>query len=98
MAPDGQTWAMSTRRSTSMASGWIHGPCTLARNTLGAQVTQNREWMHFFASNNSVRSLPSISSTPATVSGAGGAALATAAGAEAGRETVGWEGIEDVSS
>src|SRR6185437_7480329 len=74
MAPDGQTCAISTRRSTSIASGWIHGPSTLAKNTLGAQVTQNRECMHFLASNSSVRFLPSISSTPATVFGAGGAA------------------------
>src|SRR6185437_7521343 len=81
MAPDGQTWATSTRRSTCMASGWIHGPCTLARNTLGAQVTQKREWMHFLESNISVRSLPSISSTPATVLGVGGAAPLAAAGA-----------------
>src|SRR6185437_4049491 len=83
MAPEGQTWAISTRRSTSIASGWIQGPSTLARNTLGAQVTQNREWMHLLESNSSVRLLPSISSTPATLFGGGGG-LACDAAADAG--------------
>ena len=34
-----------------MASGWIHGPFTLARNTLGAPVTQKRAWMQRRPSN-----------------------------------------------
>jgi hypothetical protein len=45
MAPEGQACAMSTSRSTGMVSGWIHGPFTLARNTVGAPVTQKRAWM-----------------------------------------------------
>ena len=34
-----------------MASGWIHGPFTLARNTFGAPVTQKRAWMQRRPSN-----------------------------------------------
>ena len=43
-------WATSMIVSGSTVSGWSHGPLTFARNTVGAHVTQKREWMHFFAS------------------------------------------------
>src|SRR5262245_33919372 len=61
-----------------MASGSIHGPCTLARNTLGPHVTQNREWMHFLPSYCTVSFSPAISSTPFTTTGAGGLPFARA--------------------
>src|SRR5437773_496811 len=64
-----------------MASGWIHGPFTLARNTCGAPVTQKREWMQRFASNSSsIRSPCAVSTPPLTVDT--GATPEAAAGSE----------------
>src|ERR1700735_67098 len=51
MAPEGHRCAISTISSTGIASGWIHGPFTLARKTLGAPVTQKRAWMQRRPSN-----------------------------------------------
>src|ERR1700723_3294577 len=51
MAPDGHRCAISTISSTGIASGWIHGPFTLARKTFGAPVTQKRAWMQRRPSN-----------------------------------------------
>src|SRR5215468_11745126 len=64
MAPEGHRWATSTTRSTGMASGWIHGPFTLATNTCGVQVTQKREWMQRFASKVSSSFSPRTRSIP----------------------------------
>src|SRR6516165_12521076 len=64
MAPEGQRCATSTTRSTGMASGWIHGPFTFARNTCGVQVTQKREWMQRFASKASSSFSPRTRSIP----------------------------------
>src|SRR6185503_7979020 len=69
------------------ASGWIHGPFTLAKKTLGPPVTQKRAWMHFLPSYRRVRLLPSIWSTPSTTVGVGGVLLGVsdlAAGATGG--------------
>ena len=60
MAPDGQAWAISTKRGVSMPSGSIQGPLTLAKNTLGAPVTQNRAWMQRLPSYTNVRRLLSM--------------------------------------
>src|SRR6185312_10526707 len=70
----------------------------LARKTLGAQVTQKREWMHFLASKRSVRSLPSIASTPPVVLGAGGAEAGTADWAAAVGDLAGGGFTDDTSS
>ena len=66
-----------------MASGWIHGPFTLARKTCGAPVTQKREWMQRFASNSSSSRSPCTVSTPPLTVAAG--AAAGVAGPAAGR-------------
>src|SRR6516164_9017 len=86
MAPEGQACATSTTCSTGIASGWIHGPFTLARNTCGVQVTQNREWMQRFASKVSSRFSPRTRSMPpaalpaaAEIAGAGGAEVVAVA-------------------
>src|ERR1700746_3435073 len=83
MAPEGQACATSTTRSAGMASGWIHGLLTLARNTCGVQVTQKREWMQRFASKVSsslsprTRSIPSapVPGDPGSVAAAAGAVV-----------------------
>src|SRR2546427_429133 len=59
-----------------MASGCSQGPCTLARNTSGAPVTQKRAWMQRFVSNRRSSFSPGAISTPLTVVDAGPAAAA----------------------
>src|SRR4051794_10124727 len=54
-----------------MASGCSQGPCTLARNTSGAPVTQKRAWMQRFVSNRRSSFSPGAISTPLTVVDAG---------------------------
>src|SRR5215472_3769877 len=94
MAPEGHACATSTTRSTGIASGWIHGPFTLARNTCGDQVTQKREWMQRFASKVSSSFSPRTDSMPSGalaaeaepaegVAASTGAAAAAVAGATA---------------
>src|SRR3954471_15418249 len=59
-----------------MASGCSQGPCTLARNTSGAPVTQKRAWMQRLVSNRRSSFSPGAISTPLTVVDAGPAAAA----------------------
>src|SRR4051794_25872939 len=54
-----------------MASGCSQGPCTLARNTSGAPVTQKRAWMQRLVSNRRSSFSPGAISTPLTVVDAG---------------------------
>src|SRR5258708_7144277 len=50
-----------------MASGCSHGPCTFARNTSGAPVTQKRAWMQRLVSNNRSSLAPGAVSTPLAI-------------------------------
>src|SRR5690349_13360265 len=52
-----------------MASGWIHGPCTFARKTSGAPVTQKRAWMQRLVSNMRSSRWPGAVSMPFTTVG-----------------------------
>src|SRR5580698_8874710 len=66
MAPEGHRCAISTISSTGIASGWIHGPFTLARKTLGAPTTQKRAWIQRRPSNWTSILLVRTVSTPST--------------------------------
>src|SRR4029077_11961815 len=89
MAPDGHACATSTTRSTGMASGWIQGPFTLARKTLGVQVTQKREWMQRRPSKSSSSLAPCTRSTPSATAAAAGPGMAEAAGEDEDAATAG---------
>ena len=74
---------MATQRSSGTLSGCSHGPCTLARKTLGAPRTQRREWIQRRASKRRVSS--GVLATLGSASAAGPAGGGAGGGAAVGR-------------